>query len=113
VFAVPPGEMNVACLDTYKQDPGDDSICRSVSGIPSRVRRVLQESSRTVETDVIGSVAHFTATGPRQVGWRKHTARLLRPYSYDGINRLGPALAPRRTAQRRKRTIYEEKQIPS
>jgi hypothetical protein len=79
VFAVPPGEMNVACLDPYKQDPGDDSICRSVSGIPSRVRRVLEESSRTVETDVIGSVAHFTATGPRQVGCRKHTARLLRP----------------------------------
>jgi hypothetical protein len=78
--------MNVACLDPYKQDPGDDSVCRSVSGISSRVRRVLEESSRTVETDVTGSVEHFTATGPRQVGWRKHTARCCGPYSYDGIN---------------------------
>ena len=32
----------------------------------------------TVEADVIGSVAHFTATGPRQAG-SASTARLLRP----------------------------------
>jgi SAM-dependent methyltransferase len=29
------------------------------------LRRILEESFQTVEIDVIGSVAHFTATGPR------------------------------------------------
>jgi hypothetical protein len=30
VFAVPPGRMRVACLDPYRQDPGDDSLYRSI-----------------------------------------------------------------------------------
>jgi len=30
------------------------------------LRRILEESFGTVEVDVIGSTAHFTATGPRQ-----------------------------------------------
>jgi hypothetical protein len=30
VFAVPPGEMNVACLEAYQQDPGDDSLYRII-----------------------------------------------------------------------------------
>jgi hypothetical protein len=63
----------------YKQDPGDDSICRSVSGDTVEGPPGLEESSRTVETDVIRSVAHFTATGPRQVGqaYRAAVAALL------------------------------------
>jgi hypothetical protein len=79
VFAVPLGEMNMACLDPYKQDPGDDSICRRVSGISSRVRPGLGGvvPDRGDRRDRIGRTR--TATGPRQVGWRKHTARLLRP----------------------------------
>jgi hypothetical protein len=32
------------------------------------LRQILEESFQTVEVDVIGSVAHFTATGPRRVG---------------------------------------------
>jgi ubiquinone/menaquinone biosynthesis C-methylase UbiE len=30
------------------------------------LRQILEESFQTVEVDLIGSVAHFTATGPRQ-----------------------------------------------
>ena len=32
------------------------------------LRQILEESFQTVEVDVIGSVAHFTATGPREAG---------------------------------------------
>ncbi len=32
------------------------------------LRQILEESFQTVEVDVIGSIAHFTATGPRQAG---------------------------------------------
>jgi hypothetical protein len=34
------------------------------------LRRILEESFQTAEVDVIGSIAHFTATGPRQAGSR-------------------------------------------
>ena len=32
------------------------------------LREILEGSFQTEEVDVIGSVAHFTATGPRQAG---------------------------------------------
>jgi SAM-dependent methyltransferase len=32
------------------------------------LRQILEESLQTVEVDVIGSIAHFTATGPRRAG---------------------------------------------
>src|SRR2546426_9565386 len=32
------------------------------------LREILEESFQTEEVDVIGSVAYFTATGPRQAG---------------------------------------------
>jgi hypothetical protein len=75
-------------------------MCRSVSGDTVEGPPGLEESSRTVETDVIGSVAHFTATGPRQVGraHRAAVAALTRMTASTDWPRIGPA-AYRATTQ--------------
>lgn len=52
VFAVAPGEMNVACLD-YEQDPGDDSIYRTVKIVDDE--GVYVDGTMSCQAEGVGS----------------------------------------------------------
>lgn len=51
-----------AALWAFNREGGFDNLGDTADGL----RQILEESFRTVEVDLIGSVAYFTATGPRQ-----------------------------------------------
>ncbi len=53
-----------AILWAFNRKGDFDNLGDTADGL----RQILEESFQTVEVDVIGSVAHFTATGPRQTG---------------------------------------------
>ena len=40
----------------------------SARTVAPKIQGALEESFQTVEVDVIGSVAHFTGTAPREAG---------------------------------------------
>jgi SAM-dependent methyltransferase len=53
-----------AVLWAFNRKGDFDNLGDTADGL----RQILDESFQTVEVDVIGSTAHFTATGPRQAG---------------------------------------------
>jgi hypothetical protein len=50
-----------ATLWAFNRQGAFDNLTDTEQGL----REILEKSFRTVDIDVIGSVAHFTATGPR------------------------------------------------
>jgi len=50
-----------AILWAFNRKGGFDNLADTKQG----PRQILEESFQTVEIDVVGSVAHFTATAPR------------------------------------------------
>jgi SAM-dependent methyltransferase len=55
-----------AVLRAFNREGSFDNLGDTVEGL----RRILEESFRTVEIDLLGSTAHFTATGPRRTPGR-------------------------------------------
>ena len=53
-----------AILWAFNRKGDFDNLGDTAAGLP----QILEEPFQTVEVDVIGSIAHFTATGPRQAG---------------------------------------------
>lgn len=53
-----------AILWAFNRKGDFDNLGDTAEGL----RQILEESFQTVEIEVIGSVAHFTATGPRKAG---------------------------------------------
>jgi len=50
-----------AVLRAFNRHGDFDNLGDTADGL----RRILEGSFRTVEVDVVGSIAHFTATAPR------------------------------------------------
>jgi SAM-dependent methyltransferase len=55
-----------AVLRAFNREGSFDNLGDTAEGL----RRILEESFETVDLDVIGSTAHFTATAPRRSGSR-------------------------------------------
>jgi hypothetical protein len=71
----------ITSTSTVRND--SSKIRRSPSTLSPRV----VEAAMPVEQR---GVAHFTATGPRQAGWRKHSDGCCGRSLHDGINKLAP-----------------------
>jgi hypothetical protein len=77
VFAVPPGEMKVACLDPYRQDPGDDSLYRTVEIVDQE--GVYVDASMSCAAEGV-SISHAGGSrGQEPVEAARNSLRGLRP----------------------------------